>query len=168
MLTPPLNQCGVISCLITYFPIQLGHAVVQPTVVYPQQNIGIEVVVVLCAVGIATCGRTLLVAIDAEWRYTNLYPRFHIVDGLVELLDKQVHIIAAPIVLILETIRVIVEQLIVGNRLALHGIWVEVIVHVDAVYIVATHDVLSYLADIVAILLHTRIQYKQIVVSKTA
>ena len=77
MLAPPLNKCGVISSLMTNLPIELRHAVIHPTVVYPQQDIGIQIVVVLSSVGIATYWRTLFVSIDSKWRDTNLYPRFY-------------------------------------------------------------------------------------------
>ena len=86
---------------------------------------------------------------------------------LVELLDKQVHVISTPVVLVLDTVRVIVEQLIVRNRLTLNGIWVEIVVHMYSVYIIAAHDILCHLADIVAVLLYSRIQNKQLVVSET-
>ena len=104
ILVPPLDQCLVISSLITYLPINLRHAVVQPAIVHPQQDVGIEVVIVLRTIGITANLGTALVTIDTEGRDSHLYPGLSLVDGLIELLHKQVYIIAAPVLDILDTI----------------------------------------------------------------
>ena len=167
ILVPPLDQRLVVSSLITYLPINLGHAIIQPTVVHPQQDIRIEIVVVLRTVGVTTNLRTTLVTIDAKGRDTHLHPGLHAMDSLIELLHKQVHVIATPIVDILDTIRVLTELLGIGNGDTLHRIRIEIVVHVDTVHVIARHDVLGHLTDIIAILRNTRIQNQQVVILKT-
>ena len=87
-------------------------------------------------------------------------------DGLIELLDEEVHIIAPPVVDILDAVVIQTELLIVGDILALYGIGIEIVVHVDAVDIVACDDILGDLADIIAILGHTGIEDEHIVVGE--
>ena len=82
---------------MTDVPIELWHAVVYPSVVDPQQHVGIELVVVLQTVGVATYGRTLLVAVDTKGRHAKLDPRLELVYVLAHLLDKEIDIVAAPV-----------------------------------------------------------------------
>ena len=49
---PPVYKCFVVCCLMTYLPIELWYAVVKPTVIFPQQDVCIEFVIVLESVGI--------------------------------------------------------------------------------------------------------------------
>ena len=88
-------------------------------------------------------------------------------DGLIKLLNKQIHIITAPVFLIFDTIRVFPKQFIVRDALSLDGIGIEIIIHVDTIHIISAHNVLCHLADIITILRYTRIQDKQFVVGKT-
>ena len=87
--------------------------------------------------------------------------------GLIELLDKEVHVIASPVVDILDTIVIQTELLCIGNRLTLHRIGIKIVVHVNTVDIITGDDILCHFADIIAVLSHTRIQDKHIIVSKT-
>ena len=52
ILVPPLDEGLVISCLVTYLPINLRHTVIDEAIVYPEENIGIEIIVVLKAEGL--------------------------------------------------------------------------------------------------------------------
>ena len=87
-------------------------------------------------------------------------------DRLIELFDKEVHVIATPVTLVLDSVGVILEEFIVRNTLPLHWIGIEVIVHMDTIHIIAAHDITGYLADIVTILRNTRVQDKELVVGK--
>ena len=167
MLVPPLDEGLVIGSLMTYLPINLGHAVVEPAIVHPQQDVGIEIVVILGAVGVTTNLGTTLVAIDAEGRDTHLDPRLDAMNGLIELLHEEVHIITTPVVDILDTIGVATELKRIGNSHTLHRIGIEIIVHVDAIDIVARDDILGHLADVVASLRNAWIQNQQSVVLET-
>ena len=55
----------------------------------------------------------------------------------------------------------------VGNRLPCSRIRIEIVVHVNTIHIVTSHDVFSHLTDIVAVFWDTRIQDQQIVILKT-
>ena len=74
------------------------------------------------------------------------------VDGFVELLDEEVHIVTTPITTIANAIIILTILGIVWNRLTSSRIRVEIVVHVDAVDVVAGDDVTGNFTDIVAIL----------------
>ena len=52
ILVPPLDEGLVICRLVTYLPIDLRHAVIDEAIVYPEENIGIEIIVVLKTEGL--------------------------------------------------------------------------------------------------------------------
>ena len=152
MLVPPHNQRLVVGSLVANLPIYLWHAIVNPPVVHPHQHVGIEVVIVLQSVRLTShLGRTLLVAIDAEGRHTELHPRLHLLDALAHLLDEHVHVVAAPVAFVLESVVVLGELLVVGNLLTGSGIRIEIVVDMDSIHVIAAHDVLHHLTDIVAV-----------------
>jgi hypothetical protein len=167
ILVPPFDEGLVVSCLVANLPIYLGNIVVQPTVVYPEKNVGIEVIVVLSAVGITTHRRTLFVTINTKRRDTDLYPRLSLVDGLIELLDEEVDIISAPVVDIPDAIGVLAEEFLVGDGLALYRIGIEIVVHMDAIDIITTHDITRHLTDVITILGKTRIEDEEIIIAET-
>ena len=164
VFAPPMYQLVVVGSLIAYLPINLGHAIVHPAFLVPQQHVGIEVVVVLQAVGTAAVGIAALVAVDAEGGYTDFHPRLGVMDGIVELFNELVDVIAAPVGQVAETVIVCPEVGIIGNGYACHGIGIEIVVDVQAVDIVARHNVAHHVADIVAALLQGRIQQRQAIV----
>ena len=140
------------------FPIELRRAIVQPAVVYPKQHVGIEVVVVLQACrGTAVLRVGALVAVDAKGRYAHLHPGLARVHRLVELLDKQVDVVAPPVSDVAEAARVSPEVSLVGDSLTV-GVGVEVVVDVKSVHIIASHDVVGHTADIVAVLLQSGVE----------
>ena len=47
ILVPPLDEGLVICRLVTYLPIDLRHTVINEAIVYPEENICIEIIVVL-------------------------------------------------------------------------------------------------------------------------
>ena len=164
MLVPPVDERFVVGSLVAYFPVYLRHAVVEPAVVHPQQHVGIEVVVVLQSVGIAADAAGALVAVDAERRDAHLHPRLGLVDGLIELLNEEVHVVAAPVATVTNAIAILSELRIVGYGLSSCGIGIKVVVHVDTVHVVAGDDVACHLADVVAVLWNAGIQDGQPVI----
>ena len=79
---PPGDERLIVGRPVSYLPVDLRHAIVNPTLVHPKQHISIEVVIVLQASRLASHLRiTLLVAINAEWRHTEFHPRLHLLDS---------------------------------------------------------------------------------------
>ena len=66
IMAPPSYECVVVSSFIAYLPVDLWYAIVQPAVVYPEQNVGIQVIIVLQSAGVAAYAVRALVAIDAK------------------------------------------------------------------------------------------------------
>ena len=79
-------------------------------------------------------------------------------DGFAKLLDEDVDIVASPVTNRSKAIGGICVELLIGNDLTGSRVGVEVIIHVDAVYIIAADDVIDDLADIVTVLLQCRIE----------
>ena len=132
---------------MTDLPIQLRYIVVHPSLVHPEKDIGIEIIVVLQAIGITTVGIVLLVTVDAERRNAELHPRLVLVDGVAELTDEEVHVIAAPVAFVGESPGITTEQLVVGNGLTGSRIRIEVIVDMQPIHIITTHDVAHHMTD---------------------
>ena len=143
---------------MTDLPIQLRYIVVHPSLVHPEKDIGIEIVVVLQAIGITTIRIVLPIAVDAERRNAELHPRLVLVDGVAELTDEEVHVIAAPVAFVGESPGVATEQLVVGNGLTGSRIRIEVIVDMQPIHIITAHDVAHHMTDEVTALGNGRIQ----------
>ena len=47
MLCPPLHERFIVGYLVSDFPVELRYGIVYPSLVYPEEDIGIEVIVVL-------------------------------------------------------------------------------------------------------------------------
>ena len=86
--------------------------------------------------------------------------------SLIELFDKEVHIIAAPVATVAYAVAVLLILGIVRNGLSCSRIGIEIVVHVDSVNIIAGDDVASHLTDVVTILGDTRIQNRLPVILK--
>ena len=87
VFVPPFDKRDVIGRRVSDLPIDLGDVIIDPTLLYPIGDIGVEVVVVLQTVGIATrsvCG-AFLVAVDAEGTDTEAYPRLGEQDGTFQI-----------------------------------------------------------------------------------
>ena len=168
MLTPPFDECLIIGGFITNLPVNLWHVIVEPAIVHPQKDVGIEVVVVLGTIGVTAYRRTFFVTVNTKWRDAHLHPGLGLVDGLIELLDEEVDIISAPVVDVPDAVGVLTEEVFVGDNLALHGIGIEIVVHVDAVDIITAHDVTRHLTDVITVLWESGIEDEEIVVAETA
>ena len=69
--------------------------------------------------------------------------------------------------MILNTIRIILEEFIIWNGLTLCRIGIEIVIHMNTIYIIAAHDIFYNFTDIVAIFRYSRVQDKLIVICKT-
>ena len=159
ILVPPFYQRLIVGGLVAYFPVDLRHTVVHPSFLHPQQDVGIEVVVVLQSVGVAADVGAALVAVDSEWRHAHFHPGLHRPHRVVQLLDEQVHVVAPPVADVLESSWIALKVLLVGNLLSGNGVGVEVVVVVESVNVVAPQYVAAYVADEVAVLLQRGVQY---------
>ena len=45
MLRPPVNQCFVIGCLVSYLPINLRNVIINPSFTCPKQYVGIKIII---------------------------------------------------------------------------------------------------------------------------
>ena len=133
-------------------PVELGHAVVDPSVVHPFEHVGIEFVVVLQSAGRAAVGVRPFVAVDAEGRDAKLHPRFNAVDLLAEGLDEDIDIVAAPVGNGGKLASVAVVGGLVGDGDARHGIGIEVVVDMEAIDVIAADDIADDAEDVVAVL----------------
>ena len=100
VFVPPFDKRDVIRRRVSDLPIDLGDVIIDPTLLYPIGDIGVEVVVVLQTVGIATRSvrGAFLVAVDAEGTDTEAYPRLGEQDGTFQFPDQGIHVLPAPIV----------------------------------------------------------------------
>ena len=136
-LSDPHYALWIICCRVSDLPIDLGDVIIDPTLLYPIGDIGVEVVVVLQTVGIATrsvCG-AFLVAVDAEGTDTEAYPRLGEQDGTFQFPDQGIHVLPAPIVPLRLAVSfsqaVFPEAVIIRERHTRCGIGIEIIVHID-------------------------------------
>ena len=91
------------------------------------------------SIGAAAVGRGFLVAVNTKRRHSKLHPRLYRHNGVVELLHKTVHVVAAPVANIADAVGMITEKICVGNILASHRIGIEIIIDMQSVHIVAAH-----------------------------
>ena len=153
VFVPPFDKRDVIRRRVSDLPIDLGDVIIDPTLLYPIGDIGVEVVVVLQTVGIATrsvCG-AFLVAVDAEGTDTEAYPRLGEQDGTFQFPDQGIHVLPAPIVPLRLAVSfsqaVFPEAVIIRERHTRCGIGIEIIVHMDSVHVVTADDITHYPAD---------------------
>ena len=164
---PPMDENRVVCYGMTYLPINLRDVVVNPTLTHPFEHVGIEVVVVLSAVCGTASWVVTLVAIDAEGTDAKLHPRLYLANLLAHLLHELVDILTTPIAFV-HAASICVVGCVVGNGNARNGVGVEVVVHMDAIHVIAPDDITYDLADEVAILGTTRVEEEQAVVVEEA
>ena len=73
-------------------------------------------------------------------------------DSLAALLDEHVHVVAAPVVAVGDAVAVGCILAVVGDLQTGYWIRVEIVVHVNAVDVVALHNVVNHLNNILAVL----------------
>ena len=161
---PPFNQGDIVRRRVSDFPIYLRHIVVNPTLLEPMRDVGVEVVVVLQALRLAarSVGRTPFVPIDTEGADAEAHPRFRQEDSPAQFAHELVHIVAPPVGSLrsLEAFcqAILAETLVVGEVHARHGIRIEVVVHVNSIHIVARNDVPYHAADELAARRYARVE----------
>ena len=134
------------------FPVKLRRNVVHPSLFVPKEDVGVEAVVVLQAVGFGTARVVLLVAPDAEGADAEPHPGFGAAYGVVKLFYEHVHVVAAPVTPVLPFAELGVACGVgVEGRFA--GIGIEIVVYVNGVYLISAHDVAHHVADEVAVFL---------------
>ena len=164
---PPADECLVVGSCVTNLPINLRNVVIDPSLLYPFQHVGIEVVIVLRAVGGTSSRVVSLVAIDAERTDAKLYPRLCLANRLTHLFHELIDILTTPISYVhAASIRVIGS--IVWNGNARNRVRVEVVIDVDAIDVVAGDDVVYDLADEFAVFGSSRVEENKSVVVEEA
>ena len=113
-------------------------------------------VVVLQTVGLATAWVVGNIAPDTERRDTKLDLRVDAHDGVVDLLDGHIDIVATPITYIVKTTWISRKSLCIRKILTCHRIRIEIVVHVDGLDIVAGNEVSYHLAEEITCLLEMR------------
>ena len=167
ILVPPLDEGLVICRLVTYLPINLRHTVIDEAIVYPEENISIEIIVVLKSEGLGANWRVFPVAIDTERRNAELHPRLDTMDGFTQLLDEAAHIVSSPVADVTESARIGSIHLLIRNLLACYRIRIEVVVDMKTVDIITAHDISSHLTGIIGSLLESRIEKHEIIIVET-
>ena len=157
MIVPPVHEHEVAGSLVFQFPVELRHHIVHPPLGGPLEAVGIQGVVALQPIGLAAVGVTGLVAPDAEGADAEAHPGLHLLDGIVQLLDEQVHVVAAPVVPV-PTDAILIVRSRIGELSALDGIGIEIVVHVQCINVIATQDVTHHLIDKVTTLGQTRVE----------
>ena len=99
------------------------------------------------AVGIAAARVAGLVAPDAKGADAEAYPWFCArSDGVVNFLDEQIHILTAPVTSA-HSLTVFGVRGIVRKFVACHRIWVEIVVEVYSIDVIAVDDVHDHFGD---------------------
>lgn len=151
MIVPPVHEHEVAGSLVFQFPVELRHHIVHPPLGGPLEAVGIQGVVALQPIGLAAVGVTGLVAPDAEGADAEAHPGLHLLDGIVQLLDEQVHVVAAPVALVpSDAVGVITGR--IGKVNPFDRIGIKVVVHVDGINIISLQDVAHHAVDEVAAL----------------
>ena len=116
-------------------PIELRCTIIDPAFFHPEQDIGIQIVIILQSARVASVFVRAFVAINSERTDSEPYPWFCCSDGLLQLLNETVHIVAPPVVPVTEGITcrfaVAFEALGIGKFFACHRIRIEIIVDMN-------------------------------------
>ena len=163
VVVPPLHELAAGSLGVIQLPVELRGDVVDPLVLCPQQHVGVEGIVVLQAVAVGAARIGLLVAPDAEGRDAEAHPRLGRLDGGVEFLDEQVHVVASPVVF-RHSVAVLGVCGLVGYILTCHRVWVEIVVDVYGVDVVTAHDVAHHALYVLAVLGYAWVEEELVVV----
>lgn len=136
---------------MAYLPVDLGYAVVYPAVGGPEEDVGVEVVIALEAACVAAALPCAFVAIDSEGGYAEFDPWLGLADCLVDVAYEHADVVSSPLVFVCVAAAVACEACLVGEFFSWGGVGVEVVVHVEAVDVVATDYVVDDGADVVAV-----------------
>ena len=165
MLRPPVNQCFVIGCLVSYLPINLRNVIINPSFTCPKQYVGIKIIIVLQTICVAAQRICFLIAVNTERADSELHPRLDAPYCFMKFLDQDIHVATTPVRLITETASVTGKARIVREIDSLDRIRIEIIVHVDSIYIVTGYNIGNNLADMLTAFGKCRIKIDLITIS---
>ena len=75
-----------------------------------------------------------------------------------KLLHEKIYIVSPPISTVFDAIAIKRVLTVIGNCLAGSRIRIEIVIYVEAVYIIPTHNVTCYLTDVFSVLRLARIK----------
>ena len=149
---------------MSYFPINLWDIIINPSFTRPKQHIGIQVIIILQTIGITAQRITLLITVNAERTDTKLHPRLYGTDCLMKLFNQHIDITTTPIGLIRKTTAITGKARVIRKVHSLHGIRIEIIVHVDSIHIITGHDIGHDFTNIVPTFRKCRIEIQLIAI----
>ena len=160
ILRPPMREDGIVCHFLTDLPIELGHNVINPTLFEPEEDVGIEIIIVLHS---GLCSRPSLgvaaaVAPYAKGRDAKFYPWFDGLDGVVEFLNHHIHVVSPPVVFVGISTRKLAERLLIGEVLSCDAIGVEVVIEMDAIDIITSDHIGYHSAEMLARLVVSRVE----------
>lgn len=122
-----------------YLPIELRRQIVEPAVLQPILRVGVDLIVRIEADYAGRVARTPY----AKRANTELYQRFDRLDTIVHVPHQAVDVVAAPIgqSQLASRAHVLTVELRVWKRDRTVRIRVKVVVNMDSVYVITSHDV---------------------------
>jgi len=165
MRSPPLHQCLIVGRLMTDFPVNLRNIIINPAFTRPKQNISIQIVIILQAIGITSQRVTFLITIDSERTDSELYPRLHPPNGFVQFLNQHIHITTSPVRLVSKASAITGKTCVIGKIDSLNRIRIEIVIHVDSVHIIAGHNIRHDFTDIFTTLGKCRVEVQLVSIS---
>ena len=148
-----------------YLPVYLRNIIIDPTIARPKQYICIQIVIVLQAVGLASERIVLFVTVDTKRTNTELHPRLQATNSLVYLLNQYINIAPAPVGTIGEPSAVTGKACVIRKVHAFCRIRIEIIIHMNSVYIVTRNNVRHHHANMTTTFGQCRIKKELIIVS---
>ena len=149
----------VVRGSVAYMPVELRADIVNPTLTNPMKDIGIEIVVVgktsHCS---TTDGVTGIVAPNTKRRDTEFNPRLRCTDSVRYVLDSHIDVVPTPFADVSKSTRMCFETGFIGQRHTRFRIWVEVIVHVNSINVIAGNDVFDNVANPLACFVQARLE----------
>lgn len=79
---PPEHQLSVVSYLMSHIPVDLRHHIVHQPLPLPEEDIGVEIVIVLQTTGLGSDRMGSLISVDAEGTDAELDVGLDATDGL--------------------------------------------------------------------------------------
>ncbi len=155
---PPRHELRVVGDGEPELPVDLRVDVVEPARQHPLPGVGELQVVALRAARVRAARVGRRVAPDAERADAELDPRLERLDPLGDRPDELVDVVPPPVLDRREARAVLRVGGGVGQRLAGHGVGVEVVVEVHAVDVVVLHAVQDRRVDVLAGLRQARVE----------
>ena len=149
---------------MAYFPVNLRNTIINPTFAHPSERIGIEVVVIAQTIGFAAIGILLQIAMNAKRTDAETNPRLFFTNDFMQIAHQSIDIVTTPIGFLRrgKSLRcsIFCKTFIIRKSLAGQRIRIEIIVHVNAIYVVIAHDFTHHSQDMSLRLRQSGIQPK--------